>query len=183
MLEDASMGEFLRSFLPRILPSHVAFQLITHDGKNDLDASLPRKLRAWREPNARFVVLRDQDAADCVKLKDRLVEVCRAAGRPYTLVRIACRELEAWFVADLAAVDRAFGTTLANAQQKRAFRSPDEIPKPSEELKRLVPGFGKVSGARALGPELDVTNRASASFFHFVQGILRITETTGGADG
>jgi len=183
MLEDASMTELLRSLLPRILPGHVPFQLITHEGKNNLDASLPRKLRAWRDPDARFVVLRDQDAGDCVKLKDRLVETCRSAGRPDALVRIACRELEAWFLADLAAVDRAFGTALAGQEQKRAYRTPDHVPKSSEELKRLVPGFGKVSGARALGPELDIANRRSSSFMHFVQGILRITETKGGPDG
>jgi len=58
LLEERSMKEFLRGLLPRILPAGCEFQLIPHEGKSDLEKSIPRKLRAWLEPEVRFVVVR-----------------------------------------------------------------------------------------------------------------------------
>lgn len=168
------MKAFLEGLLPRILPEGVAFRLIPHEGKSDLESSIPRKLRGWREPGARFVVVRDQDSGDCREVKARVVELCHAGRRPDVLVRIACRELEAWYLADLAAVDAAYGTHLASQQGRARYRAPDALGSPSTELKILVPAFQKVSGGRALGPLLDVENRRSPSFAHLVSGVLRL---------
>lgn len=104
MLEEPSMAELLKVLLPKMLPHQITFQLIPHEGKHDLEKSLPRKLRAWRMPGVRFVVVRDQDGADCVVIKKRLTDLCRQAGREDTLVRIACPHLEAWFLGDLGGV-------------------------------------------------------------------------------
>ena len=103
------MKAFLEGFLPRILPPEQSFRLIPHEGKSDLEKSLPRKLRTWREPGARFIVVRDQDRADCVQVKAGLRALCDGTGRD-VLIRIACRELEAWYLADLSAVDKAYGS-------------------------------------------------------------------------
>ncbi len=172
LLEDQSMRYFLEEFLPRILPSGVYFRLIAHEGKQDLDKSIPRKLRAWRDPEARFVILRDQDSGDCKRIKERLASMCQEAGKPDVLIRIACRELEAWYIADLRAVDEVFGTKLSLKQDKQKFRDPDRLGSPANELIQLVPGFGKTSGARQLGPKLDPANCRSKSFASFVNGVL-----------
>ncbi len=84
LLEDQSMKELLEGLLPRILPQHpqMEFLLIPHRGKADLDKSIPRKLRAWGEPRPHFVILRDQDSADCVALKQRLLSMCQQEGYP-----------------------------------------------------------------------------------------------------
>ncbi len=168
------MKVFLDGFLPRILPANTPFVLIPHEGKSDLETSLPRKLKAWRDPAAKFVVVRDQDSADCLDVKARLQALCTGTGRQGILIRIACRELEAWYLADLAAVDSAYGTHLAKQQEKKKFRQPDQLGSPSRELASLVPAFRKIDGARRLGPLLDVENQRSTSFGHFVQGVRRL---------
>ena len=174
LLEERSMQAFLAGFLPRILPPGVEFKLIPHEGKQDLDRSIPRKLRAWRDPSARFIIVRDQDSDDCRRLKARLINLCERAGRPDTLIRIACRELEAWYLAELAALDVAYGTRVAHHQEQRKFRSPDNSGSPVVELRRLVPDFSKVDGARRLGLLLDPSNTRSTSFAQFVTGVQRL---------
>lgn len=173
LLEDRSMMALLEGLLPRIFPEGVRWTLIPHAGKSDLDKSIPRKLRAWQDPSARFVVLRDQDSAHCKALKRELVSLCRGPWSSRVLIRIACREIESWYLADLAAVDRAFGTSAAKQQQKKTYRDPDRLGTPNAELTKLVPSFAKVSGARRLGGELALDNDRSRSFGHFVSGVRR----------
>ena len=84
------------------------FQCVPHEGKSDLDKSIPRKLKAWLEPGVRFVVVRDNDNADCSDIKAKLVRQCQQAGRPDTLVRLVCQELESWYIGDLAALAEAY---------------------------------------------------------------------------
>ena len=70
-LEEPSAREMLKGLLPRILPPRVAVQYVVFEGKHDLDKNLVRRLRGWRKPDTTFVVLQDQDAADCKALKRR----------------------------------------------------------------------------------------------------------------
>ena len=107
LVEEPSMADLLDGLLPRLFPA-LRFQCVPHDGKQDLEKSIPRKLRAWREPGVRFVVARDQDSADCRQVKARLIELCRNGGRSDALVRVVCRELEAWYVGDPEALVQAF---------------------------------------------------------------------------
>lgn len=68
LLEEPSMKAFLLEFLPRLVPGwrhEEHFLLVPHEGKSDLDKSIPRKVKAWREPGVRFVIVRDNDGADC----------------------------------------------------------------------------------------------------------------------
>ena len=53
LLEEYSMKALLDGLLPRLFPD-LLFQCVPHDGKGDLEKSIPRKLRAWREPGVRF---------------------------------------------------------------------------------------------------------------------------------
>ncbi len=61
LLEEYSMKALLDGLLPRLFPD-LLFQCVPHDGKGDLERSIPRKLRAWREPGVRFVIVRDGSA-------------------------------------------------------------------------------------------------------------------------
>ena len=108
LLEEASMRDLLDGLLPRLYPN-MEFMCLAHEGKSDLEKSIPRKLRAWREPGVGFVILRDNDGGDCVRLKRRLLQSCQQAGRPDTLVRIVCQELEAWYLGEPDALADAFG--------------------------------------------------------------------------
>ena len=176
-LEEPSAREMLQGLLPRVLPLNlITIRYVVFEGKQDLEKHLARRLRGWRTPDTRFVVLRDQDAADCVEVKRRLLELCEQASHPEALVRIACRELESWYLGDLLAVEQGLGMRgLARRQGKREYRDPDQLAKPSEVLERLTDAtYQKVSGSRGIGPYLatDGANR-SRSFSVFLAGIRR----------
>lgn len=173
LVEDRSMRVFLNGLLPRLFPS-LRFLLITHEGKADLDRSVGKKLRAWRTPGTRFVVLRDQNAAECEAVKQRLVTLCEQAGKPDAIVRIACRELEAWYLGDPHAMAVAFDDPkLARLEARAQFRNPDAIGNPSQMIGELVPGFGKVAGARAMAGHLRRDGNRSSSFGVFLNGVER----------
>jgi len=174
LLEEPSMKAFLESFLPRLVPG-LDFLCIRHEGKQDLEKSIPRKLRAFQQ--ARFVIVRDNDGAQCKRLKARLRALCKKGGRPDALIRIVCQELEAWYLGALSAVAEEYGRPdLKALDQKRAFRDPDKLGSPSQKLVELVPGFRKIDGARRMGQALPVRRDGSRSrsFQVFVEGVQRL---------
>jgi hypothetical protein len=175
LLEEPSMREVLGVILPRILPPEISFLLIAHEGKQDLERSIPRKLRAWQNPEACFVIMRDQDSADCQLLKQHLHQLCEASGQTKYLVRIVCRELESWFLGDLKAVSLAFKSPkLAKLQEKEKFRNPDRLASAAIELQKLVRDYQKLGGARSIAPHLDLAVNRSRSFQVFLSGLQRI---------
>lgn len=69
----------LESLLPRLLGTDVVCRLIPFEGKQDLEKQLAHKIRAYQNPNARFIVLRDLDShPDCAQLKARLLRSAAA---------------------------------------------------------------------------------------------------------
>lgn len=178
LLEERSAQALLESLLPRLLPEGIAYRLIPFEGKQDLEKQLARRIRGYMNRDARFIVLRDQDSApDCKVVKQRLLALCAESGRAGTcLVRVACRELETIYLADLAAVDAALETRgLARRQTERKFRNPDALESPSRELRGLTQQrYEKVQGSRAIGKHLDLSNERSATFKHLISGIRRM---------
>ena len=79
LLEEYSMKVLLEGLLPRLFPG-LLFLCVSHEGKQDLERSIPRKLKAWREPGVRFCVICDNDGGDCGALRNRLVRALQ--GRP-----------------------------------------------------------------------------------------------------
>ena len=55
LLEEESMKALLEILLPQILPPEVCFLCIPHEGKQDLEKSIPRKLRAWQTPGTSLI--------------------------------------------------------------------------------------------------------------------------------
>lgn len=179
LLEEASLKALLLELLPRLMPD-LEFLCVTHEGKNDLEKSIPRKLRAWKTPEDHFVVVRDNDRGDCLALKARLREICEEAGKDDVLIRIACQELEAWYLGDLQAVGEAFQKPgLPALAAKARYRDPDQIAEPSAEIARLVPEFQKVSGARRIGPHLSPERNRSHSFRVFLSGLRGLVGAAG----
>lgn len=174
-LEEPSAREMLKGLLPRILPGFASVRYIVFEGKQDLEKNIVRRLRGWRAPNSVFIVLRDQDAGDCRAVKQTLARKCLEAGRPDTIVRIACRELESWYFGDLPAVERGLDfRNLIRYGSKRQYRVPDEIRSPAAELSRITHNtYQKVSGSREIGPNLSLDANKSHSFRVFVQGVQR----------
>jgi len=175
-LEEPSAEEMLKGVLPKILPSHVIPRYIVFEGKQDLEKQLERRLKHWKTPNTRFLVMRDQNSGDCRVIKQNLLDKCRVAHKPDTIVRIACHELESFYLGDLKAVEKGLGINgLSKLQNKRRFRAPDNLPNPAEELISLTKRFyQKVSGSRAIGPHLNLKNNFSHSFNVLVRTIKHI---------
>jgi hypothetical protein len=177
LLEEPSAQAMLEGILPKLLPADIYPRFIPFDGKQDLEKGLPRKIRGYRNPKAMFIVLRDQDShSDCRALKGQILALCQAGGRSDCLVRIACRELESFYLADLAAVESGLELGgLARQQNSVKFRNPDHLGSPSKELDILTKGrYQKVGGSRAIGPNLDLENPRSASFRNLVAGIRKV---------
>ena len=175
-LEEPSAKEMLRGVLPKILPEYITPRFIVFEGKQDLEKQLVRKLRLWRQPDSRFIILRDQDAGDCLKIKHHLVEKCREAERPDAIVRIACHELESFYLGDLLAVEKGLEINgVAKRQNQKKFRQPDNLPGPARELKALTDKrYQKISGSRSIAPHLDPGKNRSHSFNVLLQGIKKI---------
>lgn len=171
------MKTVLDILLPQILPEGVNFKTIPHSGKSDLEASIPRKLKAWQEPDTKFVIVRDQDSADCIAVKKHLLELC-APFRREVLVRIACRELESWYFGDLKAISDAYKRDITGLADKAKYRHPDSIGNPKQELKKLFPKHQQIDGARRIASYMDINRNDSTSFCHFVSGVRKLCETT-----
>lgn len=89
LLEGPSEKEMLQGLLPRILPSEIQTRFIIFQGKQDLEKNLVLRVRHWKSPDSVFIILRDQDAGNCLDIKAGLKNLCdqtkkarRAGARP-----------------------------------------------------------------------------------------------------
>ena len=176
LVEERSMEALLNCLLPAVLPENIGFLVIPHEGKSDLQASIPRKIKGWNEPGVRFVVVHDQDSADCIQLKEKLVNLC-SKGKKRVLVRIACVELESWYLGDWPALSKAYDKPeLKNLAQKSKFRVPDKVQNPKNELKKILPEHQQIAGARRIGPMMDLEHNQSESFNQFLTGVRQLAD-------
>ena len=124
----------------------------------------------------RFAVARDQDNADCRQVKAELADLCRNAGRTDVLVRVVCRELEAWYIGDLDALRQAFPEARPQALRelnRARYRNPDTVVRPSAVIAGQIPEFQKRLGAKRMANHLSRENR-SRSFQVFLEGVERL---------
>ena len=149
-LEEPSAREMLKGLLPRLLPGDTVPQYVVFEGKNDMKKQLPKKLRGWRAPDSRFVVLCDKDGADCVRVKSELVEICRGAGGARRADRAPWSGSPAtnWkagtarVLGDLNAVERGTGARwsgLARRQKRAKYR-------PTRPVWRICCGAARTCG-------------------------------------
>jgi hypothetical protein len=173
LTEEASMKEALKAILSKIGVALDQVTLIEHQGASHLEGSLQRKLKGWTDPDASFLILRDNDNGDCKERKKRLVNLVEPSGRRSRWkVRIVCQELEAWFIGDEAALEAS--GLFRRIPTRLCACDPDQIVHPSRELSKHCPGYGKVSGARDIAPHLDPERNRSASFRHTVLAIKQL---------
>ncbi|TCM77799.1 DUF4276 family protein [Rhodovulum steppense] len=172
LTEEESMEITLRDILPRL--GVVEFQIITFQGVGDLEASLTAKIKAWRDPSARFLVIRDNDNGDCGTRKQRLLKKIAAAGgaRP-AKIRLVMQELEAWFLADPEALENA--GYLKPGSRPALLRDPESHARPVDALRKLDPAYQKGLGARRIAPHLNPDRNTAASFHATIQAIRDLT--------
>lgn len=174
-LEGPSEQDFLKTFLPSLLPERITVHYQVFQGKQDMEKRLALRMRGWCRAHTCFVVLRDQDSGDCVAIKNGVKQICRSAGHPNAVVRIACRELESFFIGDWAAVAAAFDMpALTKLGAKAMYRKPDVLGSPSGELKKHIPQYQKRDGARRMGPHINPDRNQSHSFQVLLRSIQQI---------
>jgi len=180
-LEEPSAKEMLEGILPRLIPSHVQLQFMVFEGKMDLLDRLEMRIRVWCRPNSRFLVLCDQDGDDCRKLKARLLAILHKSGKERDCkARIACHELENFFLGDLAAIEEGLGRHgLSKLSTKRQYRDPDTLANAPDQLGKILgERYRKCEGARSIAPHLDLTGaNSSTSFNMLVSAICELSGT------
>lgn len=183
LVEEPSAEEMLSRLVPKILKTmpgkaETDHNILVFQGKSDLEDKLVRRLRRWRKPDSFFMIIRDQDSGDCHMIKKNLMNLCRKAGKSDCLVRIACHELESFYLGDLAAVEAGLSIQgLKEKQMQKKYRSPDSIARPSDELVRITGRkYQKMAGSRAITPHMDLSGNRSQSFNTLVQGIKHLIE-------
>ncbi len=181
-VEEKSMEEFLRILLPKILSDNWRLDhnyfIRSFEGKNNLQKSLPKQVRAFSYYSEKIglVVVQDQDSADCKILKSKLSKLILDNSNLPHMIRIVCKELESWYLGDLSAINKAYSSfKYENYQNKAKFRTPDSLNNVSEELIKILPEFQKVTTAKKIAPFLEIHNNRSQSFNQFVSGILKFT--------
>lgn len=179
LLEEVSMKNALEVLLPKILPQGFKLNencfLRPHNGKSDLEKSIPKKIKAFSSfgEETKIVVLQDQDSNDCKTLKRRLRELCEENGGRHFLIRIACKELESWYLGDLNAVQQVYPRFKAGRHcNKSKYRNPD-LCQASDELKKLIPEFQKGFASREIPKHMTIEMNTSPSFKQFVEGLKK----------
>ena len=158
------MKILLEGLLPHFCPG-LQFACIAHEGKQDLERSIPGKRQNWQEPGVRFVIMRDDDKADCRDLKARRANLCVQGGRSDAWVRIVCQELAGWHLGEPDALAAVYGNEpLRDRQGKARYRQPDAVAHPAQERRRLIPGFGKFGCARRRAQALTEAGNRSSSY-------------------
>jgi len=188
LVEEQSMEALLKVLLPKILPQGWTIGINVfvrpHQGKTDLQNSIPNKFRAFSHGNQKtgFLILQDQDAADCRELKSNLVELCEQNNKnnscPFK-VRIVCHELEAWYLGDPKAIEKVFPHKFKSEQykHKRICKSPDTIITPKAQLKKIVGTYPQISTATQIAKQMDFASNQSDSFKQFLDAIETLITT------
>lgn len=185
LVEEPSMAEVLKSLLPKILPApwvlNENYFDRAHNGKSDLLRSIPNKLKGFGtfiDQLTGFVIVQDQDSNDCRLLKQELVALCsrHVAANERFLIRIACHELESWYIGDEKALQAVFPRHRINPKAAR-FREPDACINPKNELKKMFGAYSQIAVAREIGKHIEIEANRSESFQQFVTGVRRFAQS------
>lgn len=184
LVEEASMKEFLSILLPKVISSpwrlNENYFIRSFEGKSDLQKNIPTKVKFlsnWKHEKVGIVIMQDQDSADCKNLKNKLILLCEQNGNCPKLIRIICRELEAWYIGDFRAINKAYSNfNHHNYIHKAKFRIPDNC-NAYDELRKILPEFQKVGGAKKIAPNINIEENKSESFQQTITGLLLFFET------
>jgi Domain of unknown function (DUF4276) len=170
--EEESAQWVVEALAARYVPD-TNVRVLRHRGKDELEKSFPRKLKAIVHPaDARFIVLRDNDGGDCAMLKDRLLKQVPPGKAARVKIRIVMQELESWYLGQPTAL-MACGLISAESASRMSrmtrFRDPDRLINAKQEFLRLHGRANQqITMAQMIGPHLAEDDNASRSFRTFL---------------
>ncbi|MCP4158849.1 MAG: DUF4276 family protein [Deltaproteobacteria bacterium] len=175
LLEEPSAKEMLEAILPQIIDNEISIHYVVFEGKNDLEKKIIKRIRHWQKPDSYFLIMRDKDSGDCIDIKSKLKDKVLETGKSeQSIIRIACHELESFYLGDLKAVELGLNIPrLSKIQSKKQYRSPDNLANPAQELIRLSKNnYQKIAGSRSIAPHLKIDgSNKSHSFNVLISGI------------
>lgn len=170
LAEEESMKKTLEVLVERYFPhltNGLSWFSFGFQGSPDLEKNIRKKMENWHYGDPFFIILRDQDGAECLAVKEKLHDLAKAGGKPFR-IRIVCMELESWLLGELEAVETAYPSSKANSfRQTKKFRNPDLLVNASQELEKLVGVRGKVERAGAIAQHFQPERCTSNSFEFF----------------
>jgi len=177
-LEEGSAKAMLNIILPKILPTEFSHLCIAFEGKQDLEKQIASKIQHWNKPDTVFLIMRDKDSGDCKKIKSELLEKIKTTDKiSSSLVRIACHELESFYLGDLLAVEQGLSiANLSKKQRKEKYRNPDNLANPKQELQKITnEEYQPISGSKAIAPHLKLDDsNTSTSFNALLSGVKKL---------
>ena len=122
-------------------------------------------------------MVHDQDSNDCLLLKERLRDLVQINNHnaiiPF-LIRIACKELENWYLGDMLAIEEVYPHfKAAKYQHKKKYKTNPDLLFGAQELKRIVKGFSKGLASKQIPKFMSLEVNKSKSFQHLLTGIER----------
>lgn len=175
-LEEASTKAMLEIVLPKIL-FNIKFETISFQGKQDLEKQIEFKLKHYNKPDAKFLIMRDKDSGDCVEIKQELLKKVSNSGKAAeSIIRIACHELESFYLGDLEAVKQGLNISNLPSQNNKKYRNPDNLANAKQELQRITnQEYQAISGSKSISPYLKLDNsNQSTSFKILLSGIKKL---------
>jgi len=180
--EEPSAKNVFDIILPKILPEGVYFTVYPHQGKQDLERALKTTIPSISKiPGAKILITRDQDSGDCLVIKNDIDSIVKLNCKCDYYIRIVCKELEAWFLGDLNAVESAYPRFRASQYSGKAgFRNVDKLTGPNRHLLRMLPEYSKrdnlpkLEVSENITPFLNLDANNSNSFNHTLKAIKKL---------
>ncbi len=182
--EEPSAKNVFESILPNLLPTDVQYRIYPHQGKQDLEKAIQRTVPSISKiPGSKILITQDQDSADCIEVKNNIINLISNKCECEYFVRIVCRELESWFLGDLQAVQKAYPRFKPEHHQAKAdFRNVDKIANANKFLLKIIPEYSdrenlpKLEASESISKYLDLENNSSTSFNQTVSAIKKLIE-------
>ena len=182
--EESSAQIVFETILPKILPKNISFRVFPHQGKQDLEKALRSTVPSISKiPGSRILITRDQDNSSCIEVKSNINGIMAVSCNCYYLIRIVCKELEAWFLGDLYAVQSAYPRFKPEQYRTKVdFRNVDKITSPNEYLLKIIPEYSgrdylpKLEASQSIAQFLDFEKNTSLSFKHTISAISKLIE-------
>ena len=198
LVEEPSAEAALQELLPQIIGNTATFTIHLFQGKPDLMAKLPGRLRGfshWLPVDWRIAALVDTDEEDCQELKAQLEQAAQMAdlatksatlpGMSFQVLnRLAIEELEAWFFGDPEALHTVYPRVPLTLTKRALYRDPDAIRGGTwEALERVLQrsgyypqGLPKITAARNIARHMDPACNLSHSFQVFRERLQAILQ-------
>ena len=189
-VEGESEKKFLNAFFTKSeWLDKGCFRILKFEGKRDLLKRFTNIMKSWGSSKGptRFVVLVDQDGEDCRELKQKIQEKIQDIDNEKCIVCIACRELEAWYLANPDELQKVY-PLFSKIRNKKHFREdPSNIKQPARMLDKHIPEFRKIEAAERMGEELggkfskssSIGDGDASGFRNFISGIMKLRDSRG----